>query len=124
MKVRIYYEDTDSGGVVYHTKYIAFCERARSEMFFQNGVKCEKDGFVVRDLQATFFSPARLGDLVEVKTTINSIKRSFVNITQKIYKDETLLFEAKIKLVFLKDWKISTIPQNYIKILNEFSSKR
>ena len=121
MKIRIYYEDTDAGGVVYHTKYIAFCERARSEIFFQNGIKFDKDGFVVRDLSATFYSPAKLGDLIEIKTTINSIKRSFVNITQSIYKDEILLFEAKIKLVFLKEWKISTIPTNYIKILNELS---
>ena len=121
MKIRVYYEDTDSGGVVYHTKYIAFCERARSEIFFQNGINFENDGFVVRDLQATFYSPAKLGDLVEVKTKIDSIKRSFVNTTQKIYKNEILLFEAKIKLVFLKNWKIATIPQNYLKILNEYS---
>jgi len=121
MKIRIYYEDTDAGGVVYHTKYIAFCERARSEIFFQNGINFEEDGFVVRDINATFYSPAKLGDLIDIKTTINSIKRSFVDITQSIYKNETLLFEAKIKLVYLKDWKISTIPQNYKKILNEFS---
>ena len=117
MKVRIYYEDTDAGGVVYHTKYIAFCERARSEIFFQNGINFENDGFVVRALQATFYSPAKLADLLEVKTEINSIKRSFVNITQKIYKNEILLFEAKIKLVFLKNWKIATIPSSYIEIL-------
>ena len=117
MKIRIYYEDTDAGGVVYHTKYIAFCERARSEVFFQNGITFEEDGFVVRDIQATFFSPAKLGDLVEVKTKIDSIKRSFVNITQKIYKNEILLFEAKIKLVFLKNWKIATISSRYIEIL-------
>jgi len=121
MKIRVYYEDTDAGGVVYHTKYISFCERARSEIFFQNGIKFDEDGFVVRDIQATFFYPAKLGDLLEVKTKINSIKRSFVNITQSIYKDDNLLFEAKIKLVFLKNWKISTISDKYIKILNELS---
>jgi len=117
MKIRVYYEDTDSGGVVYHTKYISFCERARSEMFFEKGIYFENDGFVVRDLNATFYSPAKLGDLVEVKTEINSIKRSFVNITQKIFKNDRLLFEAKVKLVFLKEWKISTIPQEYKNIL-------
>jgi len=121
MKIRIYYEDTDAGGVVYHTKYIAFCERARSEVFFQHGIKFDEDGFVVRDLQATFYSPAKLGDLIEVKTTLDSIKRSFVNITQSIYKEDKLLFEAKIKLVFLRDWKVSTIPKDYIDILNELS---
>ena len=117
MKIRIYYEDTDAGGVVYHTKYIAFCERARSEIFFQNGIYFEEDGFVVRDVNATFYFPAKLGDLIDIKTTTNLIKRSFVEITQSIYKDEILLFESKIKLVYLKKWKIASIPNSYIKIL-------
>jgi len=121
MKIRIYYEDTDAGGVVYHTKYIAFCERARSEFFFQNAINFDDDGFVVRDLKATFFSPAKLGDLIEVKTTINYIKKSIANITQSIYKDDTLLFEAEIKLVYLKNWKMTVIPDKYKEILNEFS---
>jgi len=122
MKIRIYYEDTDSGGVVYHTNYIAFCERARSEIFFQNGIKFENEGFIVRHIDASFYSPAKLGDLIEVKTHIDSIKRSFVNVTQQIYKENILLFEVKTKLVFLKDWKISTIPENYIKIFDEYKS--
>jgi len=117
MKIRIYYEDTDAGGVVYHTKYLAFCERARSELFFQNGIDFSDDGFVVRDLSATFFIPAKLGDLIEVKTEIVSIKRSFLNVIQKIYKDDLLLFELKIRLVFLKNRKISTIPENYRNIV-------
>ena len=121
MKIRIYYEDTDAGGVVYHTKYIAFCERARSEFFFKNNITFNEDGFVVRDLKATFFSPAKLGDLVEVKTKINSIKKSIALITQSIYKDEKLLFEAEIKLVYLKDWKMTIIPEKYKEILNELS---
>ena len=121
MKIRIYYEDTDAGGVVYHTKYIAFCERARSEFFFKNNITFNEDGFVVRDLKATFFSPAKLGDLVEVKTKINSIKKSIALITQSIYKDDKLLFEAEIKLVYLKNWKVTSIPEKYKKILNELS---
>ncbi len=120
MKIRVYYEDTDKAGVVYHTNYIAFCERARSEKFFQNGITFENEGFIVRHIDASFYAPAKLGDLLEVKTQIDSIKRSFVNVTQQIYKDDTLLFEAKTKLVFLKDWKISTIPENYMKIFDEF----
>jgi len=121
MKIRIYYEDTDTGGVVYHTKYIAFCERARSELFFKNGINFTDDGFVVRDLKATFFSPAKLGDILEVKTIINSIKKSIALITQSIYKDEKLLFQAEIKLVYIKEWKPTTIPEKYKEILNEFS---
>jgi len=119
MQVRVYYEDTDAGGVVYHTKYIAFCERARSEVFFKHSIKFDKDGFVVRDINATFYSPAKLGDLLDIKTKIDSVQRSFVNLTQSIYKEDILLFEAKIRLVFLKDWKIASIPKEYIDILEE-----
>ena len=117
MKIRIYYEDTDRGGVVYHTQYLAFCERARSEIFFQNGIDFSESGFVVRKLTATFYSPAKLGDLVEVKTEINSIKRSILDLTQYIYKNNKLLFELQVKLIHLKNNKISTIPDNYIDIL-------
>jgi len=123
MKIRVYYEDTDAGGVVYHTKYIAFCERARSELFFEQGVNFDEDGFVVREIKATFYAPAKLGDLVEIKTKVNSIKRSFVDITQLIYKKDSLLFEANIKLVYLKNWKISTIPEKYLQILKSWKTK-
>ena len=118
MKIRVYYEDTDSAGVVYHTKYIAFCERVRSEIFFQNGITFEKDGFVVRSLNSTFYSPAKLGDLLEVKTSVLSIKKSILTISQKIYKFDKLIFEATIKLIYLKDWKINSIPKHYIDILS------
>jgi len=121
MKIRIYYEDTDAGGVVYHTKYLSFCERARSEIFFRHNVNFKEDGFVVRDIKATFFAPAKLGDLIEVKTAVKSIKKSIVNVIQKIYRNDELLFEAEIKLVYLKNWKMSLIPQQYKEILNEFS---
>jgi len=123
MKIRVYYEDTDAGGVVYHTKYISFCERARSEIFFKNGITFDKDGFVVRDLKATFYLPAKLGDLLEIKTSIISIKKSIVTILQTIYKDDKIIFEATIKLVYLQNWKITLIPEKYIEILNSLEDE-
>ena len=59
MKIRVYYEDTDAGGIVYHTNYIKYCERARSEIFFEQGMKPtlgDKSGFVVRDIKACFLA--------------------------------------------------------------------
>ena len=59
MKIRVYYEDTDTGGIVYHTNYIKFCERARSEMFFERGMvpsQSDESGFVVRNLSANFLA--------------------------------------------------------------------
>jgi acyl-CoA thioester hydrolase len=105
--------------VVYHTNYLAFCERARSEIFFQNGIDFSESGFVVRDLSATFYSPAKLGDLLEVKTTIDSIKRSVVSLIQYIYKDEKIIFKLKVRLVHLKNNKITSIPDEYKDIFSK-----
>ena len=120
MKIRIYYDATDAGGIVYHTKYLEFCEQARSEIFFSNNIFFENEGYVVKNLQANFIKSAKLGDIIEVKTEIKEIKNASLNISQKIYKEDTKIFEADIKLAYLKNGKISKIPQEHIKILNEY----
>lgn len=120
MKIRIYYDATDAGGIVYHTKYLEFCEQARSEIFFFRGVFFENEGYVVKNLKANFIKSAKLGDLIEVKTFIEEIKNASLSIFQEIYKNNTKIFEASIKLVYIKNGKISKIPQNHIKILNEY----
>ena len=62
MQLRVYYEDTDTGGVVYHSNYLNFCERARSELFFQRGLSPHKTNafFVVSHIDAKFIKPAHL----------------------------------------------------------------
>ena len=72
VKIRVYYEDTDAGGVVYHANYLKFCERARSELFFERGLSPAIDGghFVVSQIEASFHSPAKLGDTLIVKNSI------------------------------------------------------
>ena len=120
MKIRIYYDATDAGGIVYHTKYLEFCEQARSEIFFSNNIFFENEGYVVKNLQANFIKSAKLGDIIEVKTEIKEIKNASLNISQKIYKEDTKIFEVDIKLAYLKNGKISKIPQEHIKILNEY----
>ncbi|MFC2748124.1 MAG: YbgC/FadM family acyl-CoA thioesterase, partial [Campylobacter concisus] len=105
MKIRIYYEDTDAGGIVYHTNYIKFCERARSEAFFQAGLNFTKEGgyFVVSSLEAKFIASAMLGDEVFVRTKILELKKASLVLEQEIYKfddknAEKLLFRATITL--------------------------
>ena len=122
MKIRIYYDATDAGGIVYHTKYLEFCEQARSEIFFSNNIFFENEGYVVKNLEANFLKSAKLGDIIEVKTEIKEIKNASLNISQEIYKENTKIFEANIKLVYLKNAKISKIPQKHIKILNEYKN--
>ena len=117
MKIRIYYEDTDAGGVVFYANYLKFCERARSEIFFSNNSSphiIEDDGsqsfFVVKDLKASYFSPAKLSDIIEVKTEVISIKNASVVLKQTIYKDEIKLFMMEIKLAFVRNNRPSKIP--------------
>ena len=116
MKIRVYYEDTDMGGIVYHTNYIKYCERARSEIFFQNdmipGTGAES-GFVVRRLQADFYGSAQLGDLLTVKTTLLGLKRTSCTLLQEIYKEKEKLFEMEVLLVYMENKKITRIPEHF-----------
>ena len=120
MKKRIYYDSTDAGGIVYHTEYIKFCEQARSEIFFKNNIFFENEGYVVKELKANFISSAKLGDIIEIKTFVTEIKNASVKVHQEIYKDEKKIFEVDIKLAYIKNNKLSKIPQNHLKILNEY----
>ena len=116
MKVRVYYEDTDVGAVVYHTNYLKYCERARSEIFFKNGLSphSKNSFFVVKNLEANFIKPAIFGDVLEVRSSLQSLKNVSLTINQHIFRNEELLFEAVVKVVYLKDRKPSKIPTNII----------
>ncbi|UFH58293.1 YbgC/FadM family acyl-CoA thioesterase [Sulfurovum mangrovi] len=123
MKVRIYYEDTDAGGIVYHTNYIKYCERARSEHFFSRGMmpgEGNKSGFVVRKIDADFLGSARLGDLLEVRTSVEEFKKSSLILLQEIYKEETKLFSMKVMLVYVEAGKPRRIPEKLANILLDF----
>ena len=127
MKIRIYYEDTDAGGIVYHTNYIKFCERARSEAFFQAGLNFTKEGgyFVVSSLEAKFIASAVLGDEIFVRSKVLEIKKASIVLEQEIYKfddknAEKLLFRATITLAFMKEEKLTKINDEIKKFLENF----
>lgn len=103
MKIRVYYEDTDMGGVVYHSNYLNFCERARSEAFFVKGMTpvLENGHFVARKLVADYMSSAKLGDLLEVKTELLKMKAASFILLQTIYKNNKKLFEMQITLAHI-----------------------
>ena len=116
MKIRIYYEDTDAGGIVYHTNYIKYCERARSEAFFEAGLNFTKeDGyFVVLALEAKFLASAVLGDEIYVRSKVTELKKASIVVEQEIYKfddknAEKLLFKATITLAFMKEDRLAKI---------------
>jgi len=121
MKKRIYYDSTDAGGIVYHTEYIKFCEQARSEIFFKHNIFFENEGYVVADLKAKYIKPAKLGDIIEIKTKILNYTQIRINILQEIYKESEKIFELEVTVAYMKKGKISKIPESHKKILNEYA---
>ncbi len=108
MKIRIYYKDTDMGGIVYHSNYLDFCEMARSELFFSKGKSpmINNCHFAIKKIDANFVKPAILGDTLEVKTAVKKIKFTSLNLYHQILRGSELIFEMDVTLVFLcKDGK-------------------
>ncbi len=106
--VRIYYEDTDAGGVVYHANYLRFMERARNEWLRELGwpihllAEQSKTLFVVRTLQMKFIRPARLGDDLQVSASVMKIKKASMWLRQEVrlHHNDTddVLIKAEIEL--------------------------
>ena len=103
MKIRVYYEDTDTGGVVYHSNYLNFCERARSEAFFKRGMtpELENGHFVARKIEADYLAGAKLGDVLEVKTELFEMRPASFTLIQTILRDDKKVFEMKIVLAYI-----------------------
>ena len=106
MDLRIYYQDTDAGGIVYHSNYLDYAERARSE--FLRDVRLpvndllERDvAFVIKKAELTYKSPARLDDLLTVHTSIGDIKGASMIMNQTIKRGETDLVEIVLQVVFV-----------------------
>ena len=114
MQIRVYYEDTDAGGIVYHANYLKYCERARSEFFFSQGLTPVIDGahFVVRKMDCDFLSSALFADLLDVTSEIKEINKASFVMIQEVKKDEKVLFRTEVTLVLVKDNKPQRINQN------------
>lgn len=120
MQIRVYYEDTDAGGIVYHSKYLNFCERARSEIFFmrkKSPIFEANSGFVVKSIEAKFLKTSKLGDILDIKTELIWIKRASVALKQTIYRGGEVVFMMDVVLVYLRNNRPSKIPQESMEIL-------
>lgn len=104
---RVYWEDTDAGGVVYHAQYVAFLERARTEWLRARGHSQEELRnthdlvFAVRAMRLDFLKPARLDDLLQVQLGLRQCKRASVVFVQRIVRADTVLLEAEVKVAAL-----------------------
>ncbi len=118
MKMRIYYEDTDLGGVVYYANYLKFCERARSELFFKRNLSphSQDEFFVVKSVEANYIKPAKFGDMIYINTKLIKKRKASLLIFHEIFRNDELLFTTNIKVAYLKDFKPHKIPQNIIDI--------
>jgi acyl-CoA thioester hydrolase len=103
--VRVYYEDTDMGGIVYYANYLRFIERARSDWvrslgIDQNAMR-EEDGvvFVVRRVEADYLQPAKFDDELLVRTTVKAVTGARLILTQDVLRGETVLFQAEVTVV-------------------------
>lgn len=92
---RVYYEDTDVGGIVYHANYLKFCERARSDFFFANNTSPQRgeNHFVISSMSAKFKASARLGNLLQVTVSVKSLKKASFELHQEVSFEGKVLFE-------------------------------
>ena len=117
-KLKVYYEDTDSGGVVYYANYLKFLERARTEALFSIGYSNKKiqDMFnsliIVKSCNIEYKKSAYLEDQLKVRSFVKSISKTSFFMNQIITKEEDIIVEAQVHLVFVnKEGKPVKIPE-------------
>ncbi|MCW9030290.1 MAG: tol-pal system-associated acyl-CoA thioesterase [Gammaproteobacteria bacterium] len=124
--IRIYYEDTDSGGVVYYANYLKFMERARTEWLRAEGfeqdelIAKENVIFAVRSVQADYLSPARFNEKLVISTKVIKKGKASITVEQVVKRDKDILCKATIKIACLSadDFKPAIMPENlYNKIV-------
>ncbi|GDX59585.1 MAG: Acyl-CoA thioesterase YbgC [Nitrosomonadaceae bacterium] len=105
LPVRVYYQDTDAGGVVYHSNYLNFMERARYEWLREMGfdihslVQVNKVIFMIRSLSIEYFKPALLDDSLQVSVKVKELGRSRLTLCQEVLRGQTLLAGAVVNAV-------------------------
>jgi len=103
-EVRVYYEDTDSGGIVYYANYLKFAERGRTEYLRAIGhdhrtvAKEHGVGFVVRRCEVDYIKPAMLDDLLTVETTVTNVSGARFSMSQRVLKNAMILCEVSVNL--------------------------
>jgi len=121
LPVRVYYEDTDAGGIAYHAAHVRFFERGRTEMLRAVGVsqaelnaapEAERLLFVVRRITVDYLKPARLDDLLEVTTAVREISGPRITIDQVIRLGETTIATAEVLVVAIgADMRPAKVPE-------------
>ena len=122
MPVRVYYEDTDFSGIVYHANYLRFMERGRSNylrllgadqrgLFEATEREAPGFAFVVRSMTIDFLKPARMDDVLDVVTEYEEIKGASITLKQQVRRGEDLLIEAHVRVAFVSEGRARPIPK-------------
>jgi acyl-CoA thioester hydrolase len=127
LEVKIYYEDTDCGGVVYHANYFRYFERARTEYLAEEGISIRdymEKGilFVVVRAEIIYESPGRYGDILVVNSEIEKIRRVSLDFRHTVLRkgESGVLVRAKIRLACLnREGKLTPLPKNFLEKLKE-----
>jgi acyl-CoA thioester hydrolase len=120
--VRVYYEDTDFSGIVYHASYLRFMERGRTNYLRLIGAdhrvlfeQAEKEApgfaFVVRHMSIDFRKPAFMDDVLDIVTTPEEVKGASVTLNQKVMRGEELIVEAHVQVAFVSGGRAKPIPK-------------
>ena len=123
MQIRVYYEDTDFSGIVYHANYLRFMERSRTNYLRLLGAghrvlfeETEKEApgfaFVVRSMTLEFLEPARMDDILEIVTQPEEVKGASIMLHQKIWRGADVLVEAQVRVAFVSSGKARPIPKS------------
>lgn len=117
LPLRVYYEDTDFSGVVYHASYLRFLERGRTEFIRALGVEQgllfeEGAAFMVRSMAIEFIKPARIDEIIIVETSPLEAKGATLMMSQKIKRDNIELITASVKIAYVVKGRASRIPES------------
>ncbi|HTZ18571.1 MAG TPA: YbgC/FadM family acyl-CoA thioesterase [Dissulfurispiraceae bacterium] len=119
IKVKIYYEDTDAGGVVYYANYLRYMERARTEFLAEYGINVadhheQGNFFVVTHTDVMYKRPARLGEIINVTTEVEEMRNASMTIRNRILKDGILLVDAILTFACIdKEGKLKRLPDSF-----------
>ncbi|HEU0084075.1 MAG TPA: tol-pal system-associated acyl-CoA thioesterase [Bradyrhizobium sp.] len=122
MQIRVYYEDTDFSGIVYHASYLRFMERGRTNHLRlmgaeQHALFAEALGetpgfaFVVRSMQIDYLKPARMDEVLDVVTWPREVKGASITLAQEVRRGADLLVKAEVRVAFISDGRAVAIPK-------------
>ena len=123
MQIRVYYEDTDFSGIVYHANYLRFMERGRTNhlrlmgadqhaLFAEAQAETPGFAFVVRSMEIDFLQPARMDDLLDVVTWAVAVKGASITLAQEVRRAAEVLVTAKVRVAFICEGRAKPIPKS------------